>query len=195
MAQYSAYHETIEAYVIGSASPPDWFNDAVANKTVILKQKAVGDGMTFEKAQVADKYGGYHDAVTGDAVIQLTDGSFSVMYSDTFEDLYLLDAAELITVCEVADTALTGGDGLTEAGAIVFGVDVANTVATLGLADLAVSKDATAYLYSDAFTTPVTGMSTITLTAGAKTTAYVKIVSAHGTLTRYYKVEVTRADA
>lgn len=83
----------------------------------------------------------------------------------------------------IAGVAVTAGS---EAGTIgepkTASVNVANTKAELGLSDIVADADATAELYSNAgFTEGITGSSTIALTAGGATTAYIKVTAQNGT--------------
>lgn len=190
MAQYVTKTVTTDAYKIGDANIPAWFTDAIAEDKLI---QVAAPGGCLKGWLLRDKDGDVY-ANIGDYIIKTSEG-LHVNAATSFETMYLFDDARLLTVLTKTDAATTG-TGATATDPVVWGIDVINTVATLGLTDITAGTDATFKLYSDAtFATEVTGVSTIALTAGAATNAYIKVTSAAATEVIYYKVAITRAAA
>ena len=190
MAQYVTRTVTTEAYKIGEANIPAWFTNAVTEDKLI---QVAAPGGCLKGWLLRDKDGDVY-ADIGDYIVKT--GTELVAWDGTaFEAHYLFDDARLLTVLTKTDAATTG-TGATATDPVVWGIDVINTVATLGRTDITAGTGATVNLYSDAtFTTEVTGASTIALTAGAATSAYIKVTSAAATEVIYYKVAITRAGA
>ena len=185
--QYSTNTTTVEAYCLGDTEP-DWMKDIRIQR---IFKTAFGSGMVLDCIQVATMRG---DAkvYTGDYIVYDIDAdTFSAYTKEAFETLYLKDDATLVSV--LGETlVLTTGSSKTDP--ITYDIDVANTVTTVGLADLVVGTDATKLLFkATGFTTPVTGSSTIALVAETKAYAYIQVTSKHGTLVDYYKIGITRA--
>ncbi|SDD68349.1 Uncharacterized protein SAMN02799630_06087, partial [Paenibacillus sp. UNCCL117] len=104
--------------------------------------------------------------------------------------------AGLTRVAGETDASPAGGDGGTSGTAITWTVNVASSVNGLGLADIVTAEaNATAELFSgsDYSTGAVTGGSTLPLTEGGATTAYIKVTAQDGTTLKYYAVTVNRA--
>ncbi|TWH57208.1 putative cell wall-binding protein [Desulfitobacterium sp. LBE] len=98
-------------------------------------------------------------------------------------------------IATLAGTAITAG---TEAGTKeapkTASVNVAHAKASIGLTDIGAAANATVKLYTNAaFTQEVTGSSTLALTSGGATTAYIKVTAQDGTTVQYYAVTINRA--
>ncbi|WP_175498902.1 S-layer homology domain-containing protein [Paenibacillus sp. NFR01] len=132
----------------------------------------------------------YSAAVTVSGT-NVTSKSFTVSFEVTADT-----DAGLASVAGLTDPDPAGGDGTTAGTPVTWTVNVANTVSSLGLADIAAS-DADArvelYTYSDFATGKITGSSSISLTAGGATTAYIKVTAGDGTTAKYYAVTMNRA--
>ena len=191
MAQYVSKTFTTEAYKIGNDNVPEWFSEAIANDEIMpvfAPNSFCISGWAVKRVE------GNQFANIGDYIIKTSEG-LHVNAATSFETMYLFDDARLLTVLTKNDDTTTG-DGATAADPIVWAIAVANTVTGLALTDITAGTDATFKLYSDAtFATEVTGVSTIALTAGAATNAYIKVTSAAATEVIYYKVAITRAAA
>ncbi|WP_339167515.1 S-layer homology domain-containing protein [Paenibacillus sp. FSL R5-0341] len=101
----------------------------------------------------------------------------------------------LTNVLGQTDSAPGGGDGTTSGTAVSWTINVPNTTSTLGLADLVLADNQAKmelFSNSDYSTGGVTGNSTIPLTAGGATTAYIKVTAADNTTVKYYAVTVNR---
>ena len=186
--QYVSKTFTADAYKIGSATVPAWFDEAVAEDKLI---QVAAPGGCLSGWLLREKNGDVF-ANIGDYIVK-TSAGLQVWGGTGFEAQYIFDDARLLTVLTKTDATTTGG-GATATDPIVWGIDVLNAVETVALADITVGTDATFKLYSDAtFTTEITGASTIALTAGAATNAYIKVTSVAATEVIYYKVAITRA--
>lgn len=190
MAQYVSKTYTADAYKIGAANIPAWFEEAIAEDKLV---QVAAPGGCLAGWLLREKDGDVFVNI-GDYIIktgtelQAWDGTF-------FESQYLFDDARLLTVLTKND-ATTTGTGAAATKPIVWGIDVLNTVETLGLAEITAGTNATFKLFSDAtFETEITGANTLALTAGAATSAYIKVTSAAATNVLYYKVAITRAAA
>lgn len=121
----------------------------------------------------------------------VTSKSFTVSFEVTADT-----DAGLASVAGLTDPAPAGGDGATAGMPVTWKVNAANTVSSLGLADIAPSDaDATVDLYTngDFATGKITGSSSISLTAGGATTVYIKVTAGDGTTAKYYAVTMNRA--
>ncbi|OMF12901.1 hypothetical protein BK131_16815 [Paenibacillus amylolyticus] len=128
------------------------------------------------------------------------DGKFYIAGNDNAR-IVLGDAAPssnnagLTNVLGQTDSAPGGGDGTTSGTAVSWTVNVSDTTSTLGLADLVLADNQAKielFSNSDYTTGAVTGNSTIPLTAGGGTTAYIKVTAADNTTVKYYAVTVNR---
>ncbi|MFD2332583.1 S-layer homology domain-containing protein [Cohnella sp. GCM10020058] len=146
--------------------------------------------------------------VTGSATIALTAGSATTVYVKVtaqdgvtakyyavaiHRDAALSDNAGLASVAGQTDSSPAGGDGASAGTAGTWSVSVPNGKADVGLSDIVTVTGATYKLYSDSsFATEITGSSTITLTAGAATTVYVKVTAQNGVTAKYFAVTIHR---
>ncbi|WP_342571259.1 S-layer homology domain-containing protein [Paenibacillus sp. FSL R5-0749] len=128
------------------------------------------------------------------------DGKFYIVGNDNAR-IVLGDAAPssnnagLTNVLGQTDSAPRGGDGTTSGTAVSWTVNVSDTTSTLGLADLVLADNQAKielFSNSDYTTGAVTGNSTIPLTAGGGTTAYIKVTAADNTTVKYYAVTINR---
>lgn len=102
--------------------------------------------------------------------------------------------AGLISVAAQTDGTPGTQTGADLSGAILWEVNVDNTKAEIGLADIKVATGASISLYSDSsFETEITGTDTISLPEGKATTIYIKVTSQDTTTIKYYAVTITRA--
>jgi hypothetical protein len=92
-----------------------------------------------------------------------------------------------------ADATVGTETGTGTTTAVTWAISVPNATDEIGLADIAVATAASFKLYSDAFTTEITGTNTISLTVNVAATAYIKVTAENGTA-KYYTVTVTRAE-
>ncbi|SHN57818.1 DUF4073 domain-containing protein [Desulfitobacterium chlororespirans] len=95
----------------------------------------------------------------------------------------------------IAGTAIiAGNEAGTKEAPKTASVNVAHAKSSIGLADIGAAANATVKLYSDAaFSQEITGSSTLALTSGGATTAYIKVTAQDGTTVQYYKVTINRA--
>ena len=97
-------------------------------------------------------------------------------------------------IATIAGTAITAGNQAgTKEAPKTASVNVAHAKSSIGLADIGAAANATAQLYTDAeFSQEITGSSTLALTSGGATTAYIKVTAQDGTTVQYYAVTINR---
>lgn len=101
--------------------------------------------------------------------------------------------AGLTTVAALTDATPGAQSGADTTNAIAWDLSVANAKSSLSRADIEVAANATFNLYSNAaFTTEITGASTLPLAVG-NTVAYIKVTAQDTTTIKYYAVTITRA--
>jgi hypothetical protein len=193
MAQYSANNYLCEAYKIGAAVVPDWFEEAVF-KDLLVPYNTPGS-MTIAGFILRHPDGDIKIPI-GDYIINTnTDptvlGDLTTLDAETFETNYLLDEAELVSVGTVVDSTVTGLG--TVASPILWAIAVANDKTAIAAADILVSTDATKSICTDATFETADADQSIDLVAGTPADIFIKVTSKHGTLIKYYKVTVTRA--
>jgi len=128
------------------------------------------------------------------------DGNFYISGNDNARIVFGSAApssnnAGLTNVLGQTDSAPGGGDGTTSGTAVSWTVNVSDTTSTLGLADLVLADNQAKielFSNSDYTTGAVTGNSTIPLTAGGGTTAYIKVTAADNTTVKYYAITINR---
>ncbi|WP_217591933.1 S-layer homology domain-containing protein [Cohnella sp. GbtcB17] len=177
-------------------------------------KNAVGRADIVAAAGATSKFysdSGFASEVTGSATLPLAAGAATTAYvkvtaSDGVTVKYyavtvnrgpaLSGDAGLTTIAGQADSSPAGGDGSAAGAAVVWTVSVPNSKAAVGLTDIAPATGATSKLYADSgFTMEITGSATISLTAGAATTVYVKVTAQDGVTSKYYAVTFHRAAA
>ena len=110
-----------------------------------------------------------------------------------------LDSASPVAILSsvASQTASTsgGGNGNTSGEAITWSINVPNNKASIGLSDIVVAANGTKNLYTNSNFTDgeVTGLNTVSLTAGGTITVYIKITSEDTTAAKYYAVTINRA--
>lgn len=97
-------------------------------------------------------------------------------------------------IATIAGEVITAG---TEAGTKeapkTASVNVAHAKSSIGLADIGAAANATVKLYTDAeFSQEITGSSTLALTSGGATTAYIKVTAQDGITVQCYAVTINR---
>jgi hypothetical protein len=206
-------------YDFGSATAgyvaPAGFSVTVSNTgtgstgalTVALSGTNAGD-FTLSKTAVSGLAAGGSDSFTVTPKVGLSAGQYtatvtvsgaSVMaqsFTVSFEVTPALsNDAGLTGIAGQTAATVGGGDGSTADQAITWTVNVPYSTATLGLADVSTVTGVTYYkVYTDnAFTSELTGTSTVDLTAGGATIVYVKVTAQDGVTVKYYAVTVNRA--
>ncbi|WP_434749088.1 S-layer homology domain-containing protein [Paenibacillus amylolyticus] len=198
-----------------------WTRHDIDNvNSVVLKSIAYGDGMYVAAGLLygtPDQYMMYsssdlvnwtpYDENTlgirgeGLSTVYYDEGKFYIAGNDNAK-IVLGEAAPgsnnagLTNVLGQTDNTPGGGDGTAAGTAITWTVNVAHTNSTVGLADLVLADNQAKmelFSNSDYSTGAVTGNSTISLTAGGATTAYIKVTAADNTTVKYYAVTVKRA--
>ena len=102
--------------------------------------------------------------------------------------------AGLTSVLGETDASPGGQSGEDTSNAITWAIAVDNAKDSLGLSDISVATGASIKLYSDSiFATEISEGSTIPLSPGADTIAYIKVTAQDGTTSKYYAVTVSRA--
>ncbi|MDT0124525.1 S-layer homology domain-containing protein [Paenibacillus sp. RRE4] len=134
------------------------------------------------------------------SAVYYQDGMFYITGSDNARIVFgdaapISNITDLSSVLGMADNAPGGGDGSTTGTAISWILHVPNMSSTLGLSDLSLlDSQAKVELFSssDYSSGSVSGNTTIPLTAGGSTTAYIKVTAADNVSTKYYAVTVNR---
>ncbi|MFM9328024.1 S-layer homology domain-containing protein [Paenibacillus mesotrionivorans] len=167
-------------------------SDFILSKTAV-SDLAAGGSDSFTVVPKAGLLAGLYTAtvtVSGDSV---TAQSFTVSFEVTPA---LSNDAGLTGIAGQTAAAVGGGDGSTADQAITWTVNVPYSTTSLGLSDVSTVTGVTYYkLYTDnAFTSEITGASTVDLTAGGATAIYVKVMAQDGVTVKYYAVTVNREE-
>lgn len=101
--------------------------------------------------------------------------------------------ASVINILTKTDTSPGSQTGADAANAILWDINVDNTVSAVAPSNITVATGASKNLYSDStFTSEITGSDVLNLIAGSTTTVYVKVTSEDGSAIKYYAVAITR---
>ena len=188
----------------GTKEAPKTASISVANAKAELGLSDIGAAANATAQLYTDAE--FSQEVTGSSTLALSAGGAATAYikvtaqDGTTVQYYAVTinrAAALSNdagMATLAGTAITAGNQAgTKEAPKTASVNVAHAKSSIGLTDIGAAANATAQLYTDAeFSQEVTGSSTLALSAGGATTAYIKVTAQDGTTVQYYVVTINR---
>ena len=108
-------------------------------------------------------------------------------------DMVLTESNDAGMASIAGATVTAGNQAGTKEAPKTASVNVAHAKSSIGLADIGAAANATVKLYTDAeFSQEITGSSTLALTSGGATTAYIKVTAQDGITVQCYAVTINR---